>query len=762
MPEPSRAARALPDSAAETLASDALLGKLSAEDRAALTRRLDFVEVPAGEPVIDEADRAEDMFFVLEGEARLRRGHVDLGEAGPRGHFGELALLTGRAGATCVYATTRLRLARLARERYDALAVEEPTLALRLTQALVASVGTRLAAMTDSVGLLLRERGVPRRLDVDVAVAGVRTSVRTGTLLQTVLPAAVDGAPVVAALVGNLAVGLDVPVTSVASIEPLTTAHWEGQRIYRRSLGLVLLEAAARVDPDAVTRLGPSIGYAQRVTRSRREAPAPKDYAPLRNGDPPAAPLDRAAAAAWAEKVQRMMGLLVAIDAPFRHELWTLDEARAHFAEADAPDAALLLRAMRDTTVRLASCGRVYALAMGPLLPSTRLLASFPFRLVPHDHGFLLHYGDEAEDTPSEIAKPSDLTPMAPASRPPTARRPPSPPPALPRRVDGADGVDELWLGALGVTSVGAFNEACVTGSVSQIIRVCEGLHEKRIGQIADIIAERAASARVICIAGPSSSGKTTFIKRLTVQLQVNGIHPVGISLDDYYRDRDATPLDALGRRDFEALEALDIALLDEHLRRLVEGDLVRTARFDFPSGKSVPEGGPLLELRPTDVLLLEGIHGLNPKLLGSLAGEAGVFRIFIQPTAALSFDALSRVNVSDLRLLRRIVRDRHQRGTVAADNIARWPEVRAGEKKHIFPFLDRADVVFDSALVYEPSVIKVFADRYLLEVPEAHPSFVTAHRLRRLIDNFVTIYPDHVPPTSILREFIGGSGFEY
>jgi uridine kinase len=165
--------------------------------------------------------------------------------------------------------------------------------------------------------------------------------------------------------------------------------------------------------------------------------------------------------------------------------------------------------------------------------------------------------------------------------------------------------------------------------------------------------------------------------------------------------------------------------------------------------------------LRPSDVLLLEGIHGLNPRLLEGIV-DAGVFRIFIQPTAALPFDALNRVSVSDLRLLRRIVRDRHQRGTVAADNILRWPEVRAGERKHIFPFLDRADVVFDSALVYEPSVIKVFADRYLLEVPEEHSAFVTAHRLRRLIDHFVTIYPDHVPPTSILREFIGGSGFEY
>jgi uridine kinase len=308
---------------------------------------------------------------------------------------------------------------------------------------------------------------------------------------------------------------------------------------------------------------------------------------------------------------------------------------------------------------------------------------------------------------------------------------------------------------------VGAFNAACVVGSVPQIIRVCEGLHEKRIGQIADTIADRSGRVRVITIAGPSSSGKTTFIKRLTVQLQVNGIHPTAISLDDYYLDRDKTPPDDRGRPDFEALEALDLSLLAAHLRRLLAGDEVKTARYDFPSGKSLPEGGPALALRPTDVLLLEGIHGLNPRLLPDVR-SAEVFRIFIQPTSALAFDALNRVNPSDLRLLRRIVRDRHHRDIRAAENISRWPLVRAGERKHIYPFLDRAQAVFDSALVYEPSVIKVFADRYLLEVPEDHPSFLTAHRLRRLIDNFVTIYPDHVPPTSILREFIGGSGFEY
>ena len=178
-------------------------------------------------------------------------------------------------------------------------------------------------------------------------------------------------------------------------------------------------------------------------------------------------------------------------------------------------------------------------------------------------------------------------------------------------------------------------------------------------------------------------------------------------------------------------------------------------------TGKSIPDGGKDVTLSASDVLVIEGIHGLNPRLLDSILERNRIFRVFIQPMTALPFDSLTRLNVSDIRLLRRIVRDRHTRGYNAASNILRWPSVRSGEKKHIFPYIAQADAIFDSSLVYELSVIKVFADRYLLEVSQDHPAFVTAHRLRQLIDKFVTIYPDHVPPTSILREFIGESGFE-
>ncbi|MBM4361549.1 MAG: nucleoside kinase, partial [Deltaproteobacteria bacterium] len=255
-------------------------------------------------------------------------------------------------------------------------------------------------------------------------------------------------------------------------------------------------------------------------------------------------------------------------------------------------------------------------------------------------------------------------------------------------------------------------------------------------------------------------SGKTTFIRRLEVQLQVNGLTPRGLSLDDYYVDRARTPRDATGDLDYEALEAIDLEVLGRHVEALLRGDRVRTARYDFQTGTSHADGGRELTLGTGEVLLLEGIHGLNPRLLAALP-ERSIYRVFVCPLAQLPFDALHRVHASDVRLLRRIVRDRHGRGTNAADNITRWPKVRAGERRHIFPFQHHADAVFDSSLVYELGVLRVYAERYLLEVPEDHPSAGTAFRLIRLLDRFVTLYPDHVPPTSLLREFIGGSGFD-
>jgi uridine kinase len=313
------------------------------------------------------------------------------------------------------------------------------------------------------------------------------------------------------------------------------------------------------------------------------------------------------------------------------------------------------------------------------------------------------------------------------------------------------------WLARMGIDGVGALDAVCVHGDMNELIEVSEGFHERRIADIATEIAARGADLRAILVAGPSSSGKTTFIRRLKTQLHVLGIGTRGVSLDDYYLDHALTPRDEHGEPDFEAFEALDLPLLRRQLEALVMGKSIRLARYDFARRVSEPEGGPELSVAPGTLLLIEGLHGLHPALFSGLMAESAVFRVFVNPTTSLSFDALTRVNPSDVRLLRRIVRDRRARSIDAADNLSRWASVRRGEKRHIFPHLSQADAVFDSSLVYEPCVLKVFAERYLLEVPRGNPHLVTARRLLDLLDRFVAIYPERVPPTSLLREFVGG-----
>lgn len=703
------------------LSRDALLGTLPREELLELLGALEPCALPAGATVLREGETGTEMYFVLEGSARARRHSMDVETFRPGSHFGELGLArVGRRAAT-VDALTPVRLGRLTRARFEELAARRPRVGVHLLQGLLARAGDQLVSMTDSVGLLVRERSLPRRTHVHLRMLEGEREVPTGTLAGALLPEQHEGSLVVGALLDNTAVSLSTPLSSDAKLVPLTLRHAEGRACYRRSVGLALLECARRALPGRKLRLGPSVSDAQVVY--------------LEDG------VDDAALHA----LGLSLGRLFAADVPFHVELWTLAEARSYFNAEGEPETEELLRSLRDPTVSLCTCGEVYALELGPLVPRTGML--LPVRLLPHPDGLLLDYGEtfrshlpgsQTGDAVLELEQktPRFGTPMVREHR--------------------------AWLAALGITSVGTFNACCVSGRVPQLIRVAEGFHEKRIGAIADTINARRDKVRVICIAGPSSSGKTTFIKRLSVQLEINGLRPLNLSLDDYYVDREKTVRDASGDYDFEALEALDLSLLQSQLGRLLAGERVRTARFDFKSGKSAPEGGPETELHRDHVLLLEGIHGLNPKLLGDAVRPEQAFKIFLHPAATLSFDHLSRVAAADVRLLRRIVRDRHTRNYAAAENIARWSSVRRGERLHIFPFLPEAEVVFDSALVYELAVSKVFADRYLLEVPQEHPSFPTAQRLRLLLDRFVTIYPDHVPPNSLLREFIGGSGFEY
>lgn len=701
----------------ESLRKSRVVGGLARENLRRFLSFVERVEYPEQHVVIREGELGRDMYLIIEGTAQAERGRVLMNPMGPGAEFGSLGLLTDRPRAATITTLSRVVLVKLTHAQWKALTESEPAIALAVTEALFNQVRDDLMHLTDSLGALLQGRSLPRAAEVLVRFGDQTLRVATGTPLSQLLPREVHGHLVVGALLGQKPVSLSTPVVSSTSVTALTLDHWEGRQIYARSVQLLLLEAAHTLDATLDVRMGPSLGTSQIVEVHHAGAL-----------------LDREA---LAQKLSAEMERLAATAVPIRREHWTVDEAREHFLSRGWTDAAQLLLSTRQATIPLVSCGRVYALSLGPMLADTKELTGFSLK--PHEAGLLLDLGGR---DPRQNGESSKLP--------------------IPRRDSGMEHEHREWLAAMGVSSVGGFNQLCVSGQVVQLLRVAEGFHEKHIGRIADTIAASRDRLRLIAIAGPSSSGKTTFIKRLTVQLQINGLNPMGLSIDDYYVDREKTVKDERGEYDFEALEALDLELLQDHVRRLLAGETVKMAKYDFKTGKSHRNGGAELALGPGDLLLMEGIHGLNPGLLGTIPRNDQLFRVFVHPATSLPFDRLSRVSPTDLRLLRRIVRDRHGRGYSAADNIARWPSVLAGERKHIFPFHSEADVVFDTALIYEPSVLKVYAERYLLEVPADHPSFATAFRLRHLVDRFVAIYPDHVPPTSLIREFIGGSGFEY
>ena len=315
------------------------------------------------------------------------------------------------------------------------------------------------------------------------------------------------------------------------------------------------------------------------------------------------------------------------------------------------------------------------------------------------------------------------------------------------------------WQDIIGLRTVGDLNEAILNGHSSQLIQVSEALQEKKIGKIADEIAKR-KGIRLVLIAGPSSSGKTTTCKRLSIQLVTNGIKPIGISLDDYFLDREKTPLDEKGDFDFEHLHALNLPLFNEQLNALFKGEEVELPRYDFPTGKSV-KSGKKLKLHDDEVLVVEGIHALNPELTAQVPNEQ-IFRVYASALTTILLDNHNYVPTTDNRLLRRIIRDYKYRGVSALDTIRRWPSVRAGENKWIFPFQENADAMFNTAMLFELAAIKSQAEPLLDQVPENCPEYAEAYRLLKFLRYIKPIPEAHIPPTSLLREFLGGSSFEY
>ena len=315
------------------------------------------------------------------------------------------------------------------------------------------------------------------------------------------------------------------------------------------------------------------------------------------------------------------------------------------------------------------------------------------------------------------------------------------------------------WQDILGLRTIGDLNDVISKGYSSQLIMVSEALQEKKIARIADEIAQR-KGIKLVLIAGPSSSGKTTTCKRLSVQLAVNGIKPIGISLDDYFLDRDKTPLDEKGDYDFENLHALNLPLLNEQLTALFKGEEIELPRYDFPTGTS-QKSGKKLRLSENEILVVEGIHALNPELTSQIPNEQ-IFRVYASALTTVLLDSHNYIPTTDNRLLRRIIRDHKYRAVSAQETIRRWPSVRAGENKWIFPFQENADAMFNTAMLFELAVIKSQAEPLLEQVPENCPEHAEAYRLLKFLRYIKAIPETQIPPTSLLREFLGGSSFNY
>jgi uridine kinase len=417
----------------------------------------------------------------------------------------------------------------------------------------------------------------------------------------------------------------------------------------------------------------------------------------------------------------------------FVRQTVTIEEIESYFRARGHEDKLLLLSTRRSSTAHTITCGEFVDLAHGPYVRDTGCLPTFG--VIPHGDGLVLRFPRRLDRN-----RLPDFTPRELLFRTYTETR--------------------QWEEVLGIHHVGQLNRLCLNGDIARIIRVAEALHEKKIAMIADQILSRNPSVRVVMVAGPSASGKTTFARRLGVQLRVNGVAPLALSLDNYYVDRDRTPRGEDGRPDFETIEAVDLALFHSQLDELLAGREVNTPRFDFLGGARRPQHEWVpMRLGDDQVLVVEGIHGLNDRVTGAMPGGYQ-FKIYVSALSQLAIDDHNRIFTADARIIRRIVRDQLFRGFSAERTLGLWEKVRSGEARWIFPFQEHADVMFNSALVYEPAVLKTFAERFLLHVPRTSDSYPEAFRLLKFLSMFVPIFPDEVPQTSILREFIGGSSF--
>lgn len=435
--------------------------------------------------------------------------------------------------------------------------------------------------------------------------------------------------------------------------------------------------------------------------------------------------------AATIEKVKERMGELADMDLLVTKKAYPADDAVALFRELGMKDKVSLFRYRRSSNINVYCLGDYYDYYYGYMLPSTGYIKYFD--LFPYEEGMILLLPDKAD--------PEKLPEFVPK-----------------KKLFQTLMVTSEWSREMGIDTVGDLNDKICQGNISDMILVQEALQERRIGEIARDIARR-EGVKFVMIAGPSSSGKTSFSHRLSIQLRTYGLKPHPIGLDNYYLNHDQTPLDDEGKPDYECLEALDVEQFNKDMSNLLQGKSVELPTFNFKTGKREYRG-KVTTLGPDDILVIEGIHGLNEKMSYTLPAESK-YKIYISALTCLNIDEHNRIPTTDGRLLRRMVRDARTRGTSADRTIAMWPSVRRGEEKYIFPFQEEADAMFNSAMTYELAVIKQYAEPLLFNIKRGDPEYHEAKRLLKFLEYFLGVSSEELPNNSLCREFVGGSCFD-
>jgi len=516
---------------------------------------------------------------------------------------------------------------------------------------------------------------------------------------------------ILAARLNNDLVPLDVVPARDSSLEWVTYGEKDGLEAYQRSASFILNMAVTELYHNTRLVIGHSISNGF--------------YYDFSCGFPVTQEL--------LNEITAKMREISARDLPFKRLVLPRADAIRYFAGRSMSDSRRLVEDSSIEQVQVYECGNFANLEIYPLAYSTGAVSRF--ELKSYSPGFVILFPEQNDfEVNSHIGKTRKLFQIYQESK--------------------------NWGKILGVSDVGRLNQVIARDNVSEIIKVAEALHEKKIARIADTVSGRREELRLVLLAGPSAAGKTTFAKRLSAQLQVNGVRPLALSMDNYFVDREACPRDDRGEFDFEALGALDLDLFNRHLADLLEGCEVAVPKFDFETGKRAAEHRNLW-LEDDQILLVEGIHALNPKISASVP-ERHKFRIYISALTQLTINDHSRISTTDTRVLRRMVRDSRYRNYSAAQTLKRFPSVIRGERRNTFPFQENADVMFNSALVYELAVLRDLAVPLLEKIPAGDETYGEARRLLTFLMLFRPVAADEVPPTSILREFIGGSSFRY